>query len=230
MERTTTEGRLGTAMADVERNTQRRRRILAGAALAATAAVIAVIVAVWSLADDSPETATRAQAPNAAGVATAFVDAYGSYDRGQAATYLADDAALGTWRLDNRWYEAIGLRLLLDSCAEQGTSSAGTRVECTFDFHALHSEQLGRGPYSGNVIYLTVRDSKIATADPVLEYTANGFSSQMWEPFATWVARAHPRDAATMYADWPSQDAPALTSRSIEHWEKHSADYVDEKN
>jgi hypothetical protein len=229
MKRTNTQERLGTLMADVERDTRRRRRIWAAATLATAAAAIAVIVSVWSVGSDRPGTTAPAQAPTAVDTATDFVQAYGSFDRDKAASYLADDAVLGSWRAENRWYEATGFTLLLDSCDKQTTSTAGTQVVCMFDYHALHSEQLGRGPYSGNVFFFTIRDGKVVTADQELEYGANGFSTQMWEPFAAWVAQAHPRDAAVMYADWPSQEEQSLTTRSIALWERHSAEYVDEK-
>ena len=237
MKRTNTEERLQTFRADVDRDTRRRRRrILAGAALVAAAAAIAVIVSVQSVGSDrpgttapaqAPETTAPAQAPAAAKIATGFVEAYGSFDRDRAATYLADDADMGSWRLLNRWYQATGFKLLLNSCTEQAPLADVTQVRCAFDYHLLHSEQLGSGPYSGNFFYLTIQDDKIVATHHTMAGNANGFETQMWQPFTGWVARHYPQDAAVMYANWPSHNVPALTPQSIALWQTHSTEYVD---
>ena len=46
--------------------------------------------------------------------------------------------------------EAMGYEQILDSCAEQRSSSTGTDVRCTFAFHAIRTHELGLGPYDGS--------------------------------------------------------------------------------
>ena len=44
----------------------------------------------------------------------------------------------------------------------------------------------------------------------------------MWEPFAGWVTRAHPQDAAVMYTD----SGARVSEGSIRRWEKRTREYV----
>ena len=234
MKRTNTQEELKTFRTGVDRDTRRPRRILAGVAvMVAAAAVIAAVVAGRYLASDQPGTTGPAQAPAAVDVATAFTGAWNSYDRGEIATYLATDSALDlyehNWRRVNRWHEAVGYKVLLDSCTEDATTSAGTTLTCTYDYNSLHSEDLGRGPYSGNTCYFTILNGKIVSAEDEFEYTTNHYSAQMWEPFAAWVARTHPKAVPVMYSS-PAQDGYRLTDESIALWKKHSLEYVDAKS
>jgi hypothetical protein len=99
---------------------------------------------------------------------------------------------------------------------------------CPFDYHALRSDEIGRGPFSGSSFYVTVLNGEIVSASMQLEYASNGFSEQMWEPFAKWVSETYPEDAAVMYADWPSQSLQRMTGESIRLWERHTRGYVEE--
>jgi hypothetical protein len=181
------------------------------------------------VATGAPEDAADAAAEE---VATSFLQAYGAFDVQQAATYLADDAHLdlfggGDWRLGNRFMEATGQEMLLDPCAVVSSTTVGTRVRCPFDYHALRSDEIGRGPFSGSSFYVTVLNGEIVSASMQLEYASNGFSEQMWEPFAKWVSETYPEDAAVMYADWPSQSLQRMTGESIRLWERHTRGYVE---
>jgi len=174
-------------------------------------------------------------------VATGFVEAYGALDTDQAIAYLAGDADIsglltsvgaegmeGTPQelpLQISWLDASGYTQLLDSCRETGSSASGTVVRCTFDFQNLRSDEVGLGPWSGSYFDLTVRDGQIIRASEYWE-TA-GFSGQMWEPFARWVSRAYPKDAAVMYQD-ESHSGVRLTAASIRLWERHTRGYVKE--
>jgi hypothetical protein len=122
--------------------------------------------------------------------------------------HLADDAevsALIGWvgaqggegpqeefRLVFSLLEAQGYSQTLPSCQEQGSSATVTNLRCTFDFHLLRSDEIGRGPYSGSYFDLIVRDGEIAHVSNYLEIEK--FSPQMWEPFVGWVFRIYPRD------------------------------------
>ena len=90
---------------------------------------------------------------------------------------------------------------------------------------AIRSDEIGLGPYTGNSWDLTVRNGKITSAGAVWDFMANGFSKQMWEPFAQWVSSTHPADMAVMYPDG-TFGAPGLSDASIRLWNERSREYV----
>ena len=174
-------------------------------------------------------------------VATSFLEAYGAFDADQAITYLADDAEIskligsvgaqgveGTreeFRLLVSFGEATGYKQTGISCEELGTSASGTGVLCTSDYHNFGSDQIGRGPFSAVSVELAVRDGEIVQARQ--DFGTEEFSTQMWEPFARWVSKAYPEDAAVMYEDGGTSGV-RLTEESIRLWERHIQGYVEE--
>ena len=166
-------------------------------------------------------------------VATDFVDAFGTFDADTAIGYLADDADLAglngvegpaELRLLLSLLEAQGYEQLDTSCEQTGSSASGTDVRCTFDFHAIRSEEIGRGPYSGSYFDLTVRDGEID--QPSLYWETKEFSPYLWEPFAAWVSETYPEDGAVMYN--AAYTDFLLSEESIRLWEQHSREYVKE--
>jgi hypothetical protein len=210
-----------------------RNRLMLGAA--AVAVVIAAVVLLRA-ADTGPVAATNAATvtdqPTASPVevATAFVKAYGAYDIEQATSYLAPDANLAAfgedWPLNRKFLDFIGFELILDSCDVETASNSSTTVRCTYDYHALRSEEMGLGPFTGSYFDLPIQDGEIVSVNQHFDYVASGFSSQVWEPFAAWVADTYPEDAAIMYADWPNQSMQAFTDESLSLWEQRSWDYA----
>jgi hypothetical protein len=61
-----------------------------------------------------------------------------------------------------------------------------------------------------------------------IAFATNGFSEQVWEPFAEWVATTYPDAVSTMY-DSGSQTDFRLSEESIQLWEQHSREYVDSR-
>jgi hypothetical protein len=175
---------------------------------------------------EAPENSVNARAVE---VATGFVEAYGAFDVDQAMTYLADDATIAVLgaqddlRLLIPWLEATGYQQIVDPCEVVGNAASGN-VRCTFAFHALRSGEIGRGPFGGSSFDLVVRDGKIVEASQSWEIEK--FSPQVWEPFANWVSKAHPKDAAVMYGD-EGQTNVRLTEESIPLWERHTRAYVE---
>jgi hypothetical protein len=184
--------------------------------------------------EDRPpaENVAPAEAPEttAKEVATGFLEAYGAFETDRAITYLAEDADLsglgvgGTkqFGLLLSFFEAQGYEQMLAPCEETGSSSAGTYIRCPFDFHAIRSDEIGRGPYSGSYFDFTVLDGKIVRASNYFE-TAK-FSPEMWEPFAEWVSTTYPDDATVMYN--ATLTDYQLSEESIRLWERHSRGYV----
>jgi hypothetical protein len=207
------------------------RRLVIGAAALAVLLVGVGAFAVFQ---------TREEEPSAAEVATKFTAAYGGLDADQALSYVADDADIsGLWtsvgtqdaqgmreqfRALISLLEAQGYKQLRNSCEELDNSAAGTHVQCSFDFHDLRSDELGRGPFSGSYLDLTVRDGVIDRASTYWEIEK--FSPQMWEPFARWVSKAHRDDAAVMYTDG-AYSGVRLNDESIRLWGRHTQGYVD---
>jgi hypothetical protein len=207
------------------------RRLLVGAAAAVALVLIGVFVVFQ----------TREAAPEAEEVATSFVEAFGAFHAEQAISYLADDAdisqvissvgaqgvegTLGEFRLLLSLLEATGYKQMLDPCKDLGSSASGTSLRCTFGYHNFRSDEIGRGPFSGSSFSLIVRDGEIVQAR--MDFGIDEFSPQMWEPFAGWVSKAYPEDAAVMYGD-ETHSGVRLTEESIGLWERHTQGYVEE--
>ena len=217
---------------EVDRESKRlNRTLLIGAVAAAALVLIGAFVVSQS----------RESAPAAEEVATSFVDAVGAFNAEQAISYLGDDAdipqmissvgaqgVVGTLeelRLLLSLLKAQGYKQMLNSCEELGSSASGTDVSCTFDYHNFRSDEIGRGPFSGSSFFLTVRDGEIVQAR--MDFGIEEFSPQMWEPFAAWVSKAYPEDAAVMYED-ERYSGVRLTEKSIGLWERHTREYVEE--
>ena len=173
-------------------------------------------------------------------VAAGFVEAVGAFDADRAITSLADDAEItkligsvgaqgveGTpeeLRLLLSLLEATGYKQMVDSCQELVSSDSGTTVRCTSDYHNFRSDEIGRGPFSAVSFELAVRDGEITRAR--MDFGTEEFSTQMWEPFARWVSKAYPEDAAVMYEDGGTSGV-RLTEESIRLWERHIREYAE---
>jgi hypothetical protein len=223
---------------------RRSRRRKAGAlALVATLCLAGIAVIVGTR--GGQDTTTPAGEPptvdpvaTAVEVATGFVEAYGAFDAERAITYLADgveinevtahpgpgyvQGTLEELRLRLSFLEATGYKLMLDSCKELSTSATVARVRCTFDYHQLRSDELGLGPFSGSYFDLDVREGEIVQASKYWE--TEGYSAQVWGPFASWISTNYPKDALVMYEG----DGVRLSEESIRLWERHSREYVRE--
>jgi hypothetical protein len=117
--------------------------------------------------------------------------------------------------------EAQGYQHTITSC-EATTSATDTTVVCAYDFHAIRSDEIGRGPFSGGDFTITVRDGEIVRAERYWEI--GEFSPQMWEPFAEWVSSTYPDDFDVMYVDGGNNFR--LTEESIRLWGQRSREYV----
>jgi hypothetical protein len=224
-----------------ERQREANRSKKIGAfAIAAAIVVVAVVMIIGTR--ESQDTTTPADqatvnppGKTAVDVATDFFNAYGFFHNDdQAVSMLADDADLsglglyGTreFRLLMRFTEATGNKQILDSCEEAFNYSRGTVVRCTWDFHALRSDEIGRGPYSGSYDEITVRDGEVVDVNGYID--TSKFSPQMWDPFAAWITTNYPDDIAVMYKAVnlnPLGDY-RLTPESIRLWEQHTLEYV----
>jgi hypothetical protein len=153
------------------------------------------------------EPSTVNQTDAAEDVVRGFLAAFGAFDAEAAMTYLADDADFQLvdrpapaneegLSLELALLEAQRFQLTITSCQAVPFGSA-TSVVCGFDFDAIGSDELGRGPFTGGTLVFTVRDGEIVKAAVNPDY--DRFASQMRAPFAEWVAATYPRDFEVMY-------------------------------
>jgi hypothetical protein len=216
----------------------RRSRKWLIAAAAASAALIVIGAVTLFARDDatepqSPAAPATTEAPAAVAaeeVAREFLDAYGAFDADLAMTYLTDDF-FSKWRpaeefrLEIAHFEAIGYQQMINNCELRNASASDISFRCGFDLHAIRSDEIGRGPYTDNYWDLTIRDGEIISAEWSWAYRANGFSREMWEPFAEWVSTEYPEDAAVMYTDG-THTAQLLSDESIRLWDQHTREYA----
>jgi hypothetical protein len=223
-----------TQITDLKREVKTRQRT----GLVVTAAVVLAVVlgtvalsTRWTGSDDAVPPAGPSVTDEARQVAAGFLQAYGSYDADRATSFLADDAVTTDWqspeelRADLSWNEAVGWTELRSPCQQTRVDGARVELRCDYQVHALGSEQLGRGPYGDSHWSLHVRDGKIIYASPEFPFVANGFSTEMWEPFADFVDTTYPRDADAMYTD-QSRSEGSTTPESLRLWTQHIEDYV----
>lgn len=175
-------------------------------------------------------------------LARGFLDAYAAFDTQEAMTYVADDADLRDLidvsrqvpanaeglALRLSLLQAMGVELTVTSC-EATPIGSGTSVVCYSFFHAIRSDQIGRGPFSNSPFVFTVRDGAIVRAgfgpEPLDTGPLDNFDRQMWEPFAEWVTSTYPKDAAVMYLNGP-RHVVRFSLESIRLWERHTREYV----
>ena len=244
MNETNTTEQLQEFLEASERDARGRRRLRVAGALVAVAAAIAVVVSrpggdAGTAPPVGPPTKVE-QVTEAEQVAGEFIGALATFDRAKAATYVAPGAALtlgnimgneprdDAWTLRNRWDEATGWKVTkVEGCHQTGVPATYISVRCLFTAHQLGSDQLGKGPFGGNVLTLTLRDGAIVDATLTTAHATNGFSDTMWDPFWAWMGRTHPNDEPRMAALEKPQANPALVSSSLGLWHQRVQQYVD---
>jgi len=237
MKDTNTQAKLTTLLTDGERRLQNRRRS-AVAGVVATAAAIAVAVAVGTGRGDNDGTApTNVPDVDEVAVAESFLEATYAFDLDAAEALLSSDvtisgdaAVTGTgtveeWRASLAWSEITGYSLADYACTTTSSSADGTLAGCTYALNGFGSEELGRGPFGDNRLDVTIVDGKITEIEEYWAYMTNGFNTEMWQPFKTWIIQEHPRDAQAMYTD-ATYNQYRTDATSLRLWEKRLAEWV----
>lgn len=226
-------------------NARGHRWLLMGAAAAVVLIVLGTLVVAnrddstgvvtdqTPVATSAPPAPAPAAAPTEAErVAANFLAAYDAFDADAVAAALAPGADVSglwyppDWRLGLRFMQVTGFdKFIVGECHEEGSSSAGVLVRCPHGGGALRSSEMGLGPYSGSYMDLTVRDGQIVSTWMHWDDMRNGFSREVWQPFAAWVSSAHPEDAPVMYTDATLARAQ-VTGQSIPLWEQRTEEYV----
>lgn len=174
-------------------------------------------------------------------VATDFLRAFDILDADLALSHLADDAdvagvvtSLGDEGLRGTtdelplfvsMLEAMAYEQRFPVCEESGGSAtSGTRFHCDVSFSILGSSEFGREAFRGSYFDVSVRDGEIQRAS--VHWNTERMSPQAWEPFAHWVSKAYPDDAASMYED-STYGAARVSPGSIRLWERRVREFVD---
>ena len=201
-------------------------------ALAAAAAVAVIVGGLLLLRLPFGPSPVAGPTDPPAEVAEAFLEAYARYDADTAAAFLSPEALaafggdLASMRLNARWREASGFRLMLNQCDETNTTDSGVWVRCTYDFHGVRSDEIGWLPhFEGSRFDFTIRESVIVSVSDQI-FMDSGYSSLVWEPFAEWIAERYPEDLAVMYTD-ASLSNERLTEESIALWQQRGREYVE---
>jgi hypothetical protein len=237
MNHTDTQTQLETLERESAREHRRRAGWVAGGLVAAAAAVGMLV---WWQVNPDPadvEPAPPVDVPTQAEqVATAFVEAWGDFDRPRIASYVADVASVRigiadgkyvSWRVANRWDQATGFAMHLDGCFETFGSGDSMDVGCVGSVHQLGSEQLGRGPYHDYLFLVRVENGKVAGASKDMLYDGSELDDEMLIPFWRWMDAEHPEDAKVMAAYEDPASTGAEIDASIQLWEQRTQDYVD---
>ena len=227
---------------DHHRRRDRNRKIGAFAVAAAIAATAAVAIVTSQPRETTAPAGTPSQTPidlSALRAARNFSMAIGAFDANTAFGYLAPDADISgllfgppegadgideELRLNVMMLEAQGFGQILGPCEQTGSVGSEATVRCGFDFHAIGSDELGLGPFTGSSYDFMVGDDGVITRASV-SWEIEDFSPQVWEPFADWVSTRYPEDAAVMYQD-ETYTGQRLSEESIALWEQRVPGYV----
>jgi hypothetical protein len=215
----------------VDRDSKRRRRGWAAAGLVAATGTVGLLV--WQANVSNNDTVQPASDPQAAvSVARGYLDAVNAYDAQRAASLLADTPAVrqevGTPADLTRAMaveEAGRFQRIVDGCEATRSADAVTDVTCAFAWQGLGSDLLGRGPYGGATLDVTVEDGKITELVENSHMLDNGFSPEMWEDFASWVTAHHPDDVLVIYTDATKSQFNG-TPRAVALLQQYVLDYV----
>ena len=98
-------------------------------------------------------------------------------------------------------------------------------VYCTYGYHGLRSDAIGRGPYGDAYWAIVVDKGRIVSAENRIDTGRSFFDPEMTQPFRRWVSSAYPQDATAMYQDGDRSDWKRSVE-SVRLWEQHTREYV----
>jgi hypothetical protein len=109
-------------------------------------------------------------------------------------------------------------------CTETGTSGDATIFNCPYAMHLLGSREVGKGPFRGNVLDVTVADGMVTSADSTMPWETNGMGEH-YDAVHAWVADHHPEHKPFLFKD--EQDvAPTEWPRWTRLWQQYTQEYV----
>lgn len=239
MSRTDTESELRETLDLGSEASHRRHRQWAVGGLVAAALVVSGAV-LWPGSQEphsatSPTTPTTSTTPMNADeqLAHDFVSAYAAFDRRLAASLVGDDATLGLrsewgkhgWLRQNKLAEALAADTYIDGCFQTETLTPdGTQVGCLYTVDILGLDELGRGPFTGNLYTVTVRGGKVV--DFVESVGPNDYDEVAWNPFWSWIQDTHASEIPALQGLDEPDLAPKEVSRVLRLWKRVGQEYV----
>jgi hypothetical protein len=146
---------------------------------------------------------------------------------------MLDDESVSPpgWRHYAKLSDAWNVEYQVHPCRTVSVTNFAANVGCGFDFHSLHSEELGLGPFGDNYMTVVVRDGKVRWFDVIYNSDFNG-ESEHYTSVAAWIQENHPEDWEFLESDglltergaFPKSDLP----RWVWLWQRYSAQYADE--
>jgi len=228
MNRTDTQEELRELLSrgDHEPRRPHRRTTVLATGLAAAAVAAAVFWAADLTADRAEPAPVRQPPGESVLIVERFVDALEAGDaQGMRALMAPGERPWAGWRFDLRVFDALGFEFLRDPCQRVRQVVSGTEVACTYALHALHSDELGRGPFDRNILTAIVDDGRVEYASNSLNYDNNGQAEHV-DAISDWIRLHHPEDAPLLIDGNPWADAEDR-DRWLQLWERYGQEYVD---
>jgi hypothetical protein len=204
--------------------------------------VVLTVASIWSVKEGPPDTKTGpAHAYPTFSLfrpylrtASRFVGALSSFHLHQARELLAPAATFTgavdteSWARVMRFFHETGGQIVPGQCHQLGRGRVPEEitVSCPYRYQLLRSGDLGLGPYGGSHFQITFGPRRITHVTMEHETDTNGFSTQMWTPFAIWVHTFHHADGAKMYPDWPQAHHWPATNQAIRLWSQRTRQFV----
>lgn len=212
----------------------RRALVTTAAALAAAAMVLGVtwLGGVGHVPDRWPLDDGRPYQDPAAQVAQEFAEAFADGDNARIASMLDDESASPPgWQNYAKLADAWSVEYELHQCQTISVTNFAANVGCGFDIHALHSEELGLGPFGDNYMSVVVRDGKVRWFSVVYNSNLNG-ASELYVSLAKWIEKNHPEDWEFLDNGWGFTELGAIPQSEVPRWiwlwQRYSAQYADE--
>ncbi len=181
-----------------------------------------------------PQQASALSPEDAIALVRAHFDAANAYDAERAYSFLADGAIIDnrSWspdqfRLATGFSAAIGEKVLLGECAPFDSSTLAITIHCDSGYEGQGSTELGLGPYLDGSTDVVLVDGKITSINSFIDFSENGFQSQIWDPYRAWMEANHAEDIPVMYADnGGGSERSIATDASNALWLQRTQEYV----
>jgi hypothetical protein len=120
---------------------------------------------------------------------------------------------------------AYRVEYLMQPCTGTGTSVGATIFTCPYSMHLLGSREVGKGPYRGNTLWVTVADGEVRSADTDMPFETNGMSEH-FDAVHDWVANHHPQNHKHFLAKDEQYVRPAEWPRWTRLWQQYIKEYI----
>ncbi len=210
---------------------RKSRRFLVMAAVAASLVVLAVGLVLWPsdpLADsivpavETPDRTSASDVAVAEDVAAAFV----AHDLDRLAPHLEPGVSpsLSSWATEFMRDTAWNVELRMEPCVMRESPNYVHVIRCAFSTHLLGSEEIGKGPFLGNELFVLVKGGKVTSAETIYGWQSNGIQPH-YDAVMAWVEKHNPKNAEFLLTD-EQELAPNDWPRWSRLWQRSISDYI----